>query len=120
MESALQSNALESLWEIAGGSAEVFCELIDDFTSMAVETIATLEKALANGDAKAAEHAAHSLKGSSAMMGAALVRHASEAIEKAAARGDLTQAREGLVKLREADLVTRQELSLARKQPPPG
>lgn len=120
MESALQSNALGSLWEIAGGSAEVFCELIDDFTSMAMETIATLEKALASGDAKAAEHAAHSLKGSSAMMGAALVRHASEAIEKAAAGGDLALARQGLAALREANEVTQKELALARKQPPPG
>lgn len=101
-EGALQQSVVDSLWDIAGGDASVVRELIDDYAVMAQGVLAEIEKALAGGDAKTAEHAAHSLKGSSAMMGAHLVRTASEAVERAAAGGDLDAARACLPALRRA------------------
>ena len=119
MESPLQENAIATLWDIAGGAPEIFQELIDEYLTMAKEVVAGIERALATSDARAAEHAAHSLKGSSAMMGAHHVKLACEAIERAAAGGDLAAARAIFPTLQTAHRATIESLLAARDAPAP-
>lgn len=118
-ESPLQASAVASLWDIAGGDAGVVRELIDDYAAMARGVVADIERALSAGDARGAEHAAHSLKGSSAMMGAHLVKQASEIIERAAAAGDLAAARAGVPALLRAHEAALERLLAVRDEPAP-
>jgi HPt (histidine-containing phosphotransfer) domain-containing protein len=120
MDNPLQENAIANLWDLAGGEAEIVRELVSDYATMAKDVIATIEGALEASDARGAEHAAHSLKGSSAMMGAQLVREASEAIERAAAAGDLAAARAHLPGLHAAQEATLVRLRAACDEPAPG
>jgi HPt (histidine-containing phosphotransfer) domain-containing protein len=104
----LQENAVATLWEIAGGSIDLFRELIDEYVSTARQLVADIERGLAANDVEETERAAHSLKGSSSMMGAHLVQKASQAIEQAASSGDLAAARSllpALCRVNEATLV---------------
>lgn len=119
MDSPLQENAIATLWDIAGGATEVVRELIDDYMEMAKNVVAEIEQALGAGDARGAEHAAHSLKGSSGMMGAHLVQRASQAIERACAAGDLAAARAELPALRTAHEATLVRLVTLRDEPGP-
>lgn len=119
MENPLQENAIATLWDIAGGVTEIVRELIDDYTAMAKDVVAEIERALDANDARAAEHAAHSLKGSSGMMGAHLVQRATQAIERACAAGDLAGARAHLPELRSAHEATLVRLASLRDEPGP-
>lgn len=116
----LQEQAIATLWDIAGGSVEIFRELVDEYATMAKEVVAALDRALAANDARAAEQAAHSLKGSSSMMGAHLVQKACEGIERAAADGDVGAARALLPALVRVHEETLQQLLAARDGPRPG
>lgn len=110
---------MASLWDIAGGDAGIVRELIDDYAAMARGVVADIERALAAGDARGVEHAAHSLKGSSAMMGAHLVKQTSEAVERAAAAGDLAGARAAVPALVCAHEAALERLLAVRDEPAP-
>jgi HPt (histidine-containing phosphotransfer) domain-containing protein len=118
-ESPLQEHAIATLWDIAGGSTQIFQEIIDDYMTMAKQVVSEIEGAIATNDARATAHAAHSLKGSSAMMGAHLVQKTTEAIERAAVSGDLGAARALLPVLGKAHEATLAQLLLARDEPAP-
>jgi HPt (histidine-containing phosphotransfer) domain-containing protein len=72
----------------------VVAELVLLFVEHTPPKIAAIRDGLAQGDAGAVKRAAHSLKGSSANVGATGMQHVCEQIEHAAAGGDLGPARE--------------------------
>jgi HPt (histidine-containing phosphotransfer) domain-containing protein len=61
--------------------------------------MAALRCALATYDAAAARRHAHTLKGTADTVGARLAREAAHAVERAAANGDLAEARQGIEEL---------------------
>ena len=72
----------------------VVAELVLLFVEHTPPKIAAIRDGIAQGDAGAVKRAAHSLKGSSANVGATGMQHVCEQIEHAAAGGDLGPARE--------------------------
>ena len=67
----LDMNVIDSLRELGGDSdPDLLVELIDLFLADAPQHVEVIEAALESGDAKALEHAAHSLKSSCANIGA--------------------------------------------------
>jgi HPt (histidine-containing phosphotransfer) domain-containing protein len=72
----------------------VVAELVLLFVEHTPPKIAAIKDGVAQGDAGAVKRAAHSLKGSSANVGAFGMQQVCEKIEHAAANGDLAPARE--------------------------
>jgi signal transduction histidine kinase/DNA-binding response OmpR family regulator len=93
-DSSLGAKEIDALRRLTEGSPEVMRQLIDDFIETAHRLVTAMYDAAENGDAKALERAAHSLKGSSGQMGAQQLMFECAAIEGAAAVGDLASARE--------------------------
>ncbi len=74
-----------------GGSVELLCELARFYLEDAGGLITAMESGVQSGDARAAERAAHSLKGLAANFDAEqLITHCAAA-EDAARRGDLAE-----------------------------
>lgn len=80
-------SSLERLKRFGGG--KLLGEMIALFLSTAVERIAAARQGLDAGDAKAAEMALHSLKSSSAQLGAVQMQRLSEHGERIAHAGEL-------------------------------
>jgi HPt (histidine-containing phosphotransfer) domain-containing protein len=72
----------------------VVAELVLLFVEHTPPKISAIRDGITQGDAGAVKRAAHSLKGSSANVGATGMQHVCEQIEHAAAGGDLGPARE--------------------------
>ncbi len=119
METALRDTALVTLWDIARGDAQVVRGFIDHYVTMATSAVAGVERALAAEDLAGGERAAHSLKGSSGMMGAHLVQRSCELIEQACAGGDVATARAHLAALQAAHEATLASFRAAREAPDP-
>ena len=81
------SASLERLKRFGGG--KLLSEMIALFISAAPERIGAARAGLASGDANAAEMALHSLKSSSAQLGAMRMQRLSEAGERMAHTGSL-------------------------------
>ena len=75
-----------------GGDEDVFMEVIQIFIEDVPRQLTGIDEALAAGDAPTLRRLAHSLKGSSGTAGAEALQHASQALEQAAAAGDLRAA----------------------------
>lgn len=67
-------------------------EVIQIFIEDVPRQLTGIDEALAAGDAPTLRRLAHSLKGSSGTAGAEALQHASQALEQAAAAGDLRAA----------------------------
>ena len=78
-------DALRALDE--GSGPGLFEELVDLFVTDAVAHVRTLESALATGDARLLERAAHTLKSSAAAIGAARLSMICKSIEFAGREG---------------------------------
>ena len=89
----------------AGAEGHVVAELVGLFIEHAPPKITAIREAIAGGDAEAAKRAAHSLKGSSANVGARGMQQVCEQIEQAAAGGVLSQAPALLAQLEEESVV---------------
>ena len=89
------------------------------FAALADPTRRAILAELADHDATVTERKAHSLKGSSSMMGAHLVQKTSQAIEQAASEGDLASARALLPMLVRVHEATLERLLAARNAPAP-
>jgi signal transduction histidine kinase/CheY-like chemotaxis protein len=87
---------VDALRELTADQPGLLSELLRDYFSAAERLIAQMQGGLETGDAPAVMHAAHSLKGGSGQMGAALVMKESERVERLARQGDLDQARAAL------------------------
>jgi two-component system, sensor histidine kinase and response regulator len=79
--------------EAVGGERELLHGMIGIFLRQTPRVMEDIERALADGDASALEHAAHKLKGSVAMFGAVAARDAAQRLEDVANAGDLEPAR---------------------------
>ncbi|MBD3424645.1 MAG: hypothetical protein GF417_09430 [Candidatus Latescibacteria bacterium] len=66
-----------------GGDRDFYNEIIRDFVEDAERILSELEQAIAANDREKAERSAHSLKGSSANIGATALSRASLRVEKA-------------------------------------
>ncbi len=82
-----------------GGDAAFLAELVDRALQDCPKLLSTLREALASGDGKAVEQAAHSLRGSAANFVAEDAFQAAHALETMGRQGDLTHAKETYVVL---------------------
>jgi CheY-like chemotaxis protein len=98
LEDPLDRATLEGLRELGG--SELIAELSEVFSSDALPQLADLRVAVEGGDAGAVERIAHTLKGSSANMGASRMAGLCEELQKAGISKDLTEALELLDRLK--------------------
>ena len=95
-----------------GGDVELLKEVVELFLDDYPLTFEKIKGAVANRDATALEHHAHSLKGSVSTFGANRAFEAAFTLEKQGRSGDLTGAQEGLIQLERALEALRPELVL--------
>jgi signal transduction histidine kinase/CheY-like chemotaxis protein/HPt (histidine-containing phosphotransfer) domain-containing protein len=89
---SLQPLQLDRLDEISGGDSEFEKELLGEFLRTAPILVEDVAKAIAAGDAAAAQRAAHTLKGSSGSIGAGLLAEASRFLEETCKQGRFEEA----------------------------
>ncbi len=94
--SSAQALDLSVLEQITGDSVEMLRELLGDFADMSKKLVADMVAGVDRGDVKAIMRAAHTLKGSSGLIGAQALRFKCEALEKAAAQQGIDAARAAL------------------------
>lgn len=88
MSETAQPVDLSRLHEVTDGDAELESELIITFLEDTAERLTSLEALLAAGDLAQASRAAHSIKGSSANMGASGLQELAREVETRAKEGD--------------------------------
>ncbi len=89
---AIDSVVYETLEEIADGDAEFMAELLTQYLDDAKELVAALPPALSADDAEALERAVHTLKSSSANVGAMVLSNLCEELQCIGRSGELGQA----------------------------
>ena len=93
MTTCLDRGAFERLVATCGDGGEaVVARLLDTFFSDGRRLMATLHRALAEGDASEVRRMAHTLKSHGMTFGAPLLAHVAREVELAAQSGDLTGA----------------------------
>lgn len=97
------------------GKPSLLAELIDLFLVQAPERIAVIEKAHAAGDVKSFERAAHSLKGSSGILGAMPMMQVCETLQNQGRAGDIRAAAPLIQELKQ--LWERTRLALVQRRP---
>ena len=90
-----------ALLERVEGDMELLGDIIELFKEDSVRQIAAIRDALDKKQASAVERAAHTLKGTCGTLGAPEAAAAALELEKLAAAGDLSRARESLRLLEE-------------------
>ncbi len=88
----IDESALDQLLADTGGEAAFIVEIIDDYLADARSLLVVLADSIAAGDATAARDAAHSMKGTSASIGARALSKLSAGIEMLCREGDLGEA----------------------------
>jgi len=83
----------EQAMATTGGDQELLVEIVGLFLEDCPEMVAEIGRALAAGDADAARRAAHTLKGSVAVLGAQALAAAAREVEDLVRAGDLDGAR---------------------------
>jgi HPt (histidine-containing phosphotransfer) domain-containing protein len=83
------------------GGSEMLSELAQMFFDDASSSLAALREAVEGDDARSVERVAHTLKGSSASMGAARMAEICSELQEAGASGDLSRAPALLERLEE-------------------
>lgn len=89
-ENTLDPDVLAGLRELGG--SEMLSELAQMFFDDTSSNLAVLREAVEGGDAHSVERVAHTLKGSSASMGAARMAEICSELQEAGASGDLSHA----------------------------
>jgi two-component system sensor histidine kinase BarA len=110
----LDPAALANLLEITGGDPEFVDELIDTYLADGELQLGTLREALAAGDDAALLRPAHSLKSSSANVGATLVAELARTIELDARAGAVPDAA-GRVAALDAEFTAVRDILLERR-----
>ena len=100
---------LRELAELAGDLGQ-FRELIDLFLSELESGLASMREALAQGDAEGLGKLAHSLKGSSASMGAVILASLCRTLEELAKKTELEGARAQLEQIESEIHIVRETL----------
>jgi len=85
----LDPDTLAALLDSVGGDREFLAELFDTFTAEAPALLAAIEGGVAAGDAAALRHAAHTLKSTSASLGALPLSDLSKELEQAGRTGEI-------------------------------
>jgi HPt (histidine-containing phosphotransfer) domain-containing protein len=88
-DAPIDAATLAELLETVGGDRAFLAELVETYRSDCPGLLADLRRAVANGDAPTARRAAHTLKSTSASLGALGLAAQCREIEVAAAAGDL-------------------------------
>jgi CheY-like chemotaxis protein len=101
----------------AGDDEQLLKEVIDIFLRDAPRSMQQMSEAVANGDAKRLERAAHTLKGSVGYFGAERTFRAAHRLEMLAKQGDLAAAGAGFAELKEALDRLEPELAAVLTQP---
>ncbi|NIA15412.1 MAG: response regulator [Nitrospiraceae bacterium] len=99
---AAQICDLTRLREITGGDPDIEREIIEAYLKDAQACLADLGTAARRGDAEQLERLAHTLKGSSASIGAEPVRALAESLEKAGRENTMEPALEQSIRLKAA------------------
>lgn len=89
-------------------------DFINEFLRTVPDRLATLQGAVARGDAVALRHEAHALKGESIMFGATELQEAAFQLEQLGLQGTLAGAEEHLAAVRRAFERTKPELEAIR------
>ena len=88
----LDRSQIEMLLSLDDGRGEVLEEIVGEYLTMSEDGRAKLLRVLHEGDAPAAEHAAHTLKGASANVGASALADVCADIERHARQAQLEDA----------------------------
>jgi HPt (histidine-containing phosphotransfer) domain-containing protein len=88
----IDENVLEELQASVEGDIGFVRDLVDAYISDSAEQVSGIEAALAAGDAEALVRPAHTLKSSSATLGAIELSATARTLEQAARAGDLSDA----------------------------
>jgi len=88
----IDENVLEELQASVEGDIGFVRDLVDAYVSDSAEQVSGIEAALAAGDAEALVRPAHTLKSSSATLGAIELSATARTLEQAARAGDLSDA----------------------------
>jgi HPt (histidine-containing phosphotransfer) domain-containing protein len=88
----LDPAAMQNLLDITGGDAAFVDELVDTYLADGEQQLAAMREALATGDEGAMLRPAHSLKSSSANVGATVLAELCRAIEQDARAGSVPDA----------------------------
>ena len=97
--------------------ADFVVELIDTYAQETADIIGQLRQALAAGDAAAFRRLAHSIKSSSASLGALAFSQEARELELIGKSGDLTDAAARLEALAAAFLRVKQSLEVLKNEP---
>ena len=92
----LDQATIESLMDSVGGDAEFLAALIDTYVADAPQQLETLNASLAAGDVAGLVRPAHTLKSSSASLGALVLAERCRQLELSANAGSLDGARESI------------------------
>jgi HPt (histidine-containing phosphotransfer) domain-containing protein len=111
---AVDPATLDQMLEETGGDAEFVVEIIDDYLANARTLLASLAASLMAGDAGATRISAHTLKGTSASLGAFPLSALAAEIEAVSKEGTTVDAAAVLPKLEESFATVEQ--ALAREQ----
>ena len=113
----LDAERLAMLRDLDGGDGELLAAIANEFSSEASRQLVLLREALAEGDPQAVEQAAHSIKGSSANLGALRLAELAghlEALGRARALGETTATLDDLAAELERVRVALEHLVVAR------
>lgn len=91
----LDQSALEQLREL-DDEGSVLLEIIETFLRDAPKSIAAIESAIISNDAKTLDRAAHTLKSTSAIVGAMVLSSICKELETLGRQGDVARAKESL------------------------
>jgi len=106
--------ALDELRQATGNDQAFLAELIDTYLSDAVGLLAAMHRAVAEGSAEQLRYAAHSLKSSSATLGARALAELCLAVERQARSGVLDDAAEQVLSIQRAFADAERELRALR------
>ncbi len=93
-DTAIDPEAYAALEEIADGDREFLVTLIEQYLQDGERLVGALAPALSSSDARSLERAAHTLKSSSANLGAMTLSRLCEELRGIGMRGDLSEATE--------------------------
>jgi HPt (histidine-containing phosphotransfer) domain-containing protein len=96
--------------ERVGGDEELLKEVAQLFLEDYPQSVEAIEQALAKGDARGVERAAHTLKGAAANFGVPPVVDAACAMEQSGRRGDLSGAPASFAALKQHLVILHTEL----------
>ena len=96
LDEVLDQATLESLMDSVGGDAEFMAELIDTYVADAPQQLEALNASLAAGDVDGLVRPAHTLKSSSASLGALRLTERCRQLELTAKAGSLDGATESI------------------------